>query len=67
MNALTKKSNSIRQIIYREQVVIDGVAYDLKTRDYSESIAEMIKDDAFPADAGNHYIVDYVSEDIKEC
>jgi hypothetical protein len=52
------------EIIYREQIVIDGRAYDVTTRNYTETFREWVENGVIDKDAPHHYIVDCITDDI---
>jgi hypothetical protein len=54
----------MRNIYYREQIVVDGTAYDVTTCDYSTTFDEWVKAGVVSADAPHHEIVDLVTDDI---
>lgn len=53
---------SVKQVIYKEIIIVDGREYTVSTCDYSQSIHELIKDNVLEDD--NQEIVNHIVDDI---
>ena len=52
----------MKQVIYKEVIVIDGVEYTVMSCDYSESIHELIEDQLIDGD--DQEIFNHIVDDI---
>jgi len=55
--------HTMKRILYREVIHIDGTAYTIGTLDFSSSVKEAIEDGA--CDNNNNDIIDYVLEELR--
>jgi len=55
--------HTMKRVLYREVIHIDGTDYTISTLDYTTSVKEAIKDEAC-AD-NKHDIIDYVLDDLR--
>ena len=55
--------HTMKRILYREVIHIDGKAYTIGSLDFSTSVKEAIEDDACADD--NQDIINYVLEELR--
>ena len=62
LNKFTPPFITMKQIIYKEIIEIDGEVHTVSTCDYSESINDLNND--FILGPSNQEIIDYITDDI---